>query len=102
MTIYTLAGAIEPLSRGQTVAARGRGSSMTPRLVSGQVVTLEPLAAATILRPGEIVLAKVRGRLYLHLVRAVRGDQVQIANNHGRINGWTARHQVLGRAIDPV
>lgn len=95
---YTERGAIEPLSRGETVEVRGIGNSMTPLLVSGQIVTVVPLTADEPLRKGDIVIAKVRGRVYLHLVKAVRGDQVLIGNNHGRTNGWTPRSQVYGRA----
>lgn len=35
------------------------------------------------------MLCSVHGRQYLHLIKAKRGEQYQIGNNHGRINGWT-------------
>jgi phage repressor protein C with HTH and peptisase S24 domain len=94
---YTEHGAVAPLKDGRTVEVRGTGNSMTPLISSGQVVLIEPLKADASLNRGDIVLAKVRGRVYLHLVRALRGDQVQIANNHGHVNGWTPRAQIYGR-----
>ena len=94
---YTERGAIEPLRAGETVQVRGRGNSMTPLLLSGEVITIEPLSDDAILKRGDVVLAKVNRRVYLHLVRGLRGNEVQIGNNHGRINGWTPRHNVFGR-----
>ena len=94
---YTERGSIEPLSAGQAVEVRGTGNSMTPLLTSGQIVTVDPLGPNDELRKGDIVIAKVRGRVYMHLVRGLRGDQIQIGNNHGHINGWTPRAHVYGR-----
>ena len=94
---YNERGAIEPLSRGETVEVRGVGNSMTPILRSGEIVTMEPLDTLEELRRGDVVIAKVHGHVYLHLVRAVRAGEVQIGNNHGHINGWTPRAQVYGR-----
>ena len=36
---------------------------------------------------GDVVLCKVNGRHYLHLVKAIQGKRFQIGNNRGRING---------------
>ena len=94
---YSERGALEPLARGVTVQVRGVGNSMTPILRSGEVVTVEPLKPTDELRRGDIVIAKVHGRVYLHLVHGLRGAEVQIGNNHGHINGWTPREQVYGR-----
>lgn len=68
---------------------------MSPLIKSGQEVRLEPLRNAPI-EKGDIVLARVHGQVYLHLVSAVQGDRVQISNNKGRVNGWAS--QVYGRA----
>ena len=69
----------------------------------GEVVTLRPLEPDEVLKKGDIVLARVNGKLYLHLVRAVSQDEVLIANNRGRVNGWTSRANVYGRRIpNPV
>jgi hypothetical protein len=50
------------------------------------------------LEVGDIVLARVAGTLYLHLVSAVDpgNGRVQISNNRGRINGWTSQAKVFG------
>lgn len=70
---------------------------MTPRIKSKQSITLAPIDR---IKVGDVVLAKVAGRHYIHLVTALRGDQVQISNNHSKINGWTHRSKVYGRVID--
>jgi hypothetical protein len=95
----SLRGAVEQLRRGETVLARGLGHSMTPLIVSGEIVTLIPVELDSELHKGDIVLAQVNGRLYLHLIRALAQDEVLIANNHGRVNGWTARTNVYGLRV---
>jgi hypothetical protein len=57
--------------------------------------TVEPLNGRFPAK-GSIVLCKVRGTHYLHLVTAVRSDQVQISNNRGRVNGWTPLKNIFG------
>jgi hypothetical protein len=47
----------------------------------------------------EIVLCTVRGRHYLHLVKAIRDGAFQIGNNVGRINGWVDANGIHGRCI---
>ncbi len=39
----------------------------------------------------------MRGNQYLHIVKTIRGDQYQIGNNHGLINGWTGVKNIYGR-----
>lgn len=85
---------IEALKSGQKVRFRPRGHSMTGRVNDGDLVEVAPLAADP--AKGDVVLCKVRGAQYLHLVSAVKGDQVQISNNHGHVNGWTGRSNVFG------
>ena len=51
------------------------------------------------LRVGDIVLCKVNGREYLHLVKAVQGPRFQIGNNRGRINGWVTASAIFGRCV---
>jgi phage repressor protein C with HTH and peptisase S24 domain len=98
MTIYTERGSVEPLLRGETVEVRGIGNSMTPILKSGEISTVEPLKSTDQLNKGDIVIAKVKGRVYMHLVKGIKGDQVLIGNNHGHNNGWTSRSNIFGRA----
>lgn len=95
-TIYNERTAIQPLLRGESVLVRGIGNSMTPRLVSGQVVRVDPLGPDVVVSKGDVVLCKVRGRVYLHKVTAVRHPEYQISNNHGHVNGWTSN--VYGKA----
>jgi len=87
------------LQRGETTKFRPRGTSMIPLIHSGQLVTVEPLGAR-VLAVGDIVLCKVDGRQYLHLVRAIGSDgRYQIANNRGGINGWCPRDRVYGVVV---
>jgi len=43
------------------------------------------------------VLCKVRGREYLHIVKAIQGPRFQIGNNRGHINGWIGRASIYGK-----
>ena len=70
---------------------------MTPRVRSGAACELESVTDAAVLRRGDIVLVKVKGTVYLHLITALEKERVQIGNNHGRINGWTQKTNVYGR-----
>ncbi|WP_405064237.1 hypothetical protein OG474_22010 [Kribbella sp. NBC_01505] len=82
---------------GATVAFRPSGSSMVPLIRSRQEVVVTPVDP-TQLEVGDIVLARVAGTVYLHLVSAVdpTKNRVQISNNRGRINGWTSHDRVFG------
>lgn len=90
---------IQGLQAGHTVVARPRGTSMTPLIESGQEVCIVPLLPGEEIRVGNVVLCRVHGTDYLHLVKAVDGDRVQIGNNHGHVNGWTSRAKVYGKVI---
>ena len=92
------AGHIAKLKAGEGVSFRPRGSSMSPRIESGQLCTVEPVDAAQ-LAVGDIVLCKVNGNEYLHFVKAVQGQRFQIGNNRGGINGWIGPNAVFGRLI---
>ena len=87
------------LSDGETVSFRPRGHSMTGIISSGQLVTVAPIKSGCAIAKGDVVLCKVRGKEYLHIVKAVRGDEFQIGNNRGLINGWTPRKNIFGRLI---
>ena len=90
---------VEKLLKGQTVQFRPRGNSMSGKIESGQLVTVVPLHARAP-QVADIVLCKVNGTQYLHLVKAVSGERVQIGNNRGRINGWTSRRNIFGICAD--
>ncbi len=89
---------VSRLLEGRTVQFRPRGNSMTGRIASGQLVTVEPIKDHAVLRKGDIVLCKVQGSYYLHLIDAVKipGQLFQIANNRGYVNGTAHRNQVYG------
>ena len=89
---------IEKLRGGETVAFRPRGNSMAGRIESGQLCTVEPIGPSH-LQVGDIVLCKVNGREYLHLIKAVQGRRFQIGNNRGRINGWASAESIFGRCV---
>ena len=86
---------IEKLGKGETVQFRPRGSSMAPRIESGQLVTVESVSRP--IKRGDIVLCQVDGKQWLHRVVGVGSDGLyQIGNNKGHINGWTTRDKVYG------
>jgi SOS-response transcriptional repressor LexA len=88
---------IAKLSQGETVQVRPRGHSMRGRVESGQLCTIVP--TPEVLEVGDIVLCKVHGREYLHLIKARQGDRYLIGNNRGRTNGWVSRHAIFGKCI---
>ncbi|BBO24545.1 MAG: S24/S26 family peptidase [Fimbriimonadaceae bacterium] len=90
---------IEKLRCGETVQFRPRGHSMSGKIDSGDLVTVAPADVSTI-EVGDIVLCKVRGREYLHLVKALRGGQFLIGNNRGRINGWIGSSAIFGKCVN--
>ena len=89
---------IENLRAGETVSFRPRGNSMTGKVESGQLCTVVPVDAST-LEVGDIVLCKVGGSEYLHLVKAIQEQRFQIGNNRGRINGWVSGNAIFGRCL---
>ncbi|WP_019066749.1 S24/S26 family peptidase [Streptomyces hokutonensis] len=85
---------------GATVTFRPSGSSMVPLIRSRQRVVVAPVDPSK-LEVGDIVLARVAGTVYLHLVSSVdlAGKRVQISNNRGRVNGWTGHDRVFGICV---
>ncbi len=71
---------------------------MSGRIESGQLCTVAPVDPETV-EVGDILLCKVNGREYLHLVNAIQGRRFQIGNNRGRINGWVSANAIFGRCI---
>lgn len=86
---------IDKLKTGETVQFRPRGNSMKGKIASGQLVTVEPVAGR-LLQKGDIVLCRVNGSQYLHLIKAIQGGRYQIGNNIGRINGWVTINSIYG------
>jgi len=91
-------GHIARLQQGMTVSFRPRGPSMKGRIEPGQLCTVSPVDPAT-LAVGDIVLCRVRGSEYLHLVKAIQGVRFQIGNNRGGINGWIGPQSIFGKCV---
>ncbi|MBK7580333.1 MAG: S24/S26 family peptidase [Myxococcales bacterium] len=92
------AGHISRLAAGESVSFRPRGSSMRGRVEDGELVTVCPLAAHE-LGAGDVVLCRVRGAEYLHLIKAVQGKRYLIGNNRGGVNGWIGRQGIFGLLV---
>lgn len=88
--------AIEALNRGEEVQIRPRGNSMKGKIESGNLVTLVPWPREQ-LEVGDVVLARVNGNDYLHLIKAKDGGRFLIGNNKGGTNGWT--RAVFGKCV---
>jgi hypothetical protein len=85
------------IKKGETVTFKAVGNSMDPRIKNGEMVTVSPVGTAGVWI-GDVVLAKVKGRWFLHLVTGISGRRIQISNNKGHVNGWTAISNVIGIA----
>jgi hypothetical protein len=75
---------------------------MEGKVSSGQLCTVEPVKDPSGLKVGDIVLVKVRGTVYLHLIKKVAVNGVRrflIGNNKGGENGWANEGSVYGRCI---
>ncbi|MET8509874.1 S24 family peptidase [Streptomyces sp. NPDC004787] len=85
---------------GATVTFRPSGSSMAPLIRSRQQVVVAPVDPSK-LEAGDIVLARVGGTVYLHLVSSVDSARmrVQISNSRGLVNGWTSHDRVFGICV---
>lgn len=102
---YTYSGfenrvSAEHLRNGETCKITGIGNSMTPILKSKQPVICEPVTEETELKKRDIVLSKVNGHYYLHLIHSIKtnkkGSSYLIGNNHGHMNGWVSRNNIYG------
>lgn len=91
---------IEKLQKGETVEFRPHGNSMKPKINSGDLVVVSPISVDSKFEEGDIVLCKVKGRQYLHLVSAVQGNRIQISNNHGHVNGWISSNAIYGKMTE--
>lgn len=87
----------EALAQGRTVQVKPRGHSMKGRVNDGDLVTIEPCDTST-LQVGDIVLVRVRGNDYLHLIKAIDKSRFLIGNNRGGINGWVGHNCIYGKA----
>ena len=90
---------IAKLEKGETVQFRPRGNSMSGKIESGQLCTVVPIDDPAELAVGDIVLCKVNGSQYIHLIKAIQAPRFQIGNNRGRINGWITANSIYGKCI---
>lgn len=89
--------AIEQLKKGTSVTIKPRGNSMKGKIESGSLVRIDPVTHQTEIKVNDIVLCKVHGIEYLHLIKAIRPNgSYLIGNNKGRINGWIQRRNIFG------
>lgn len=91
--------AIEKLQNGETTKIRSRGHSMKGKVNDRELVTLEPCNVDN-LKVDDIVIVKVKGRVYLHLIKAKSKGRFLIGNNRGGINGWVGHNAVYGIATE--
>ena len=92
---------VKHLQNGETCIVTGYGQSMTPKLKSGQSVICTPVTDNTQLKKKDIVLCKVKGHFYLHLISAIKNNKsFQISNNHGHVNGWISRNCIYGKVTE--
>jgi hypothetical protein len=88
---------IQCLKDGKTITIQPKGNSMLPLVKSGEKNLVIPIKIEDT-QVGDIVLCKVKGKEYFHLVAKVdikRG--CLITNAKGHENGWT--RQVYGKRI---
>jgi len=90
---------IARLRAGETISFREGGNSMTPRIKSRQKCTYVPVLTSDDIKVGDAVFCKVGRNYFTHLITAVRGDQYQISNNHGYVNGWITIDHIFGKVI---
>ncbi len=90
---------IAKLKNGETVSFRPPVHSMKGKIESGQLCTVEPIKDFESLLKGDIVLCKVGGNEYLHLIKAIQGARFQIGNNRGLINGWVGVNAIYGKCV---
>lgn len=91
----------EHLKNGETCKVVGFSQSMTPILKSGQPVICIPVTKDTVLKKKDIVLCKVEGFYYLHMISSIKnGVSYQISNNHGHVNGTISRDSIYGKVVE--
>ena len=90
---------LDLLKAGHRARMRAHGASMLPTILPGAEVELEPRPRH--LEPGDVVLARVGGRLVLHRLIARRpgGELLLKGDALGRPDAPLSGEAVLGRAI---
>lgn len=93
--------AVKRLQNGLFAEVRPPGHSMTGLVGEGDLVALKPFMSYE-LTPGDIVLVRVPGKRYshivLHMVLSVGHEQFLIGSHQGRTDGWVKRSAIFGIA----
>lgn len=92
------------LAAGETVQFRPKGNSMSPKVNSGDLVTIVPISK-NLPKEGDIVFCKVFKNHYIHLINRViprsgQGFVYEISNNKGKINGVIGLNSIFGKVIN--
>lgn len=93
--------ALTALQKDLPIQVRPRGHSMTGRINDGDMVTLEPCAAEALMS-GTIVLVRIQGKRFshivLHSILSLEGGRFLIGSHQGRVDGWVDRGDIYGIA----
>lgn len=83
--------------RGARARLRVAGGSMRPTLRDGDVVLIDAAAPET-LRRGDVVAARMHGRIVIHRVESIRGGELRLrGDNRVECDPWIAHADVIGR-----
>jgi phage repressor protein C with HTH and peptisase S24 domain len=96
------------LAEGQSVKFRPKGNSMSPKIDSGDLVTVAPIGNSLEeqkkINKGDIVFCKVGRNFYVHLVQSIDqkmgGFRYQIGNNKKHTNGTIGIEQIFGKVVN--
>ncbi len=91
---------IKVLQERGEIQFKPSGNSMTGKIESGDLCKVINYPGM-VYEVGDIVLCKVAGKQYLHLISALDkpNDRVQISNNKGFCNGWIKINSIYGICV---
>lgn len=90
-----MARAAAELAAGRPTWFVSLGTSMRPSIAPVQTVRLRPVTSGQPLT-GQVALARVGPRLWLHRILDERPAEVLVGADNGMVNGWTPREAVFG------
>ena len=94
------------LQAGETVAFRGGGNSLSPKIRSGECCLYEPVFSHEQIKVRDIVFCQIKGRYWGHMVKKkifVGGDhtyEYTISNLRGWENGTCHLDHIYGKVVD--
>jgi hypothetical protein len=91
---------IKVLEEKGEVTFKPSGNSMQGKISSGDQVIIKKIDNYDY-KIGDIVLCKVAGNQYLHLISAIDApnQRYQISNNKNYINGWIKKSNIYGLCV---